>query len=140
MLGNKISISNSEQLQIFIDNLKAEFESRKHLDITIELDTRTKLQNNAMHRYFREVSKALTDAGFDANNFFKEGYSLPFTEHIVKDELWFPLMKAIANVESTTKLNTKQVSEIFEHLNNKLAERGVHVPFPSVNEVLHKGR
>ena len=108
MLGNKISISNSEQLQIFIDNLKAEFESRKHLDITIELDTRTKLQNNAMHRYFREVSKALTDAGFDANNFFKEGYSLPFTEHIVKDELWFPLMKAIANVESTTKLNTKQ--------------------------------
>ena len=140
MMGNSITIQNEQQLEEHIKHLRADFAKHKFLKLTIESGIRTIPQNKAMYLYFTQVAKALSNAGIDTTNFFDEGYSLPFTEHIVKDSLWLPLMKAITNETSTSKINKKQVVEIYEHLNAKLAERGIHVPFPSNDNLMNSQR
>lgn len=139
-LGNAITIQTQEQLDSFIEGLNSEFETNKYITITIDAGTRTVTQNKALHLYYRMVAKALQEAGIDTAGFFKEGYSMPFTEHIVKDELWLPLMKAVTKKEHTSKLDKPEVSKIYEHLNAKLAEKGIHVPFPNNDNLMNSQR
>jgi hypothetical protein len=141
MLGNSITITDQEQLEAFFINVQESFNKNKRLEFKTEAGNRTLTQNKAMHLYFKLVSEALVSAGIDTTNFFKEGYSLPFSEHIVKTELWYPLMRAITNKESTRGITTKEVTEIYEHLNAKLAEHGVqHIPFPSNDSMMNAQR
>jgi len=139
-LGNKITIQTQEQLDVFIQNAKEDFSKNGYLEINIESGIRTIPQNRSLHLYFRTIAQALNNAGIDTTNFFKEGYSLPFSEHIVKDALWLPLMKALTNEVSTSKISKKQVTEIYEHLNRKLSEHGVVVAFPSMDNMRNNER
>ena len=139
-LGNTITIKNQQQLDEFFKNAQEALNKDKILEFKREPDSRTKQQNNSMHQYFRMVAKALSDAGIDTAAFFKPGYTLPFTEHIVKSGMWLPLMKALTKKEHTSKLDKKEVSVIYEYLNGKLAEHGIHVPFPSNDSLMNSQR
>ena len=139
-LGNSITIQTSEQLEAFITNIREDFEKHKFIEIKVQSGIRSIPQNRAMHLYFKMVAQALNDAGIDTTNFFKEGFTLPFTEHIVKDSLWLPLMEAVTKKTSTAKLKKEEVTKIYEHLNLKLAERGIVVPFPSNDSMMNSQR
>ena len=66
--------------------------------------------------------------------FFKQGIDVKWTMDIVKDEVWRPVQKVYFNEESTTKPLRGQYQDIFEPINLKLSEFGIHVPWPVKRE------
>lgn len=125
-------INSQQSLEAYIVFMRAEFEKHKYLRCTHKTGKqRTNTQNAAAHVFFEHVAVALNDAGFDFRVFIKDGYPVPFNENLVKEYLWRPIQKAITGKESTTKPETHEYALIYESLNIKLAEHGIHVPWPS---------
>lgn len=102
--------------------VKVEMKSAKSRSLTM---------NSALHQFCKMLAHVLNDAGFDFRVFIKEGYPVPFNEYLVKEYLWRPIQKAITGKDSTTKPTNAEYSEIYEALNMKLSEFGIHVPWPS---------
>jgi len=95
---------------------------------------RSGLQNSAMHLYFTMLSEALNDAGWDMiavlTKLFKEA-AFPWSPLAVKERLWRGVQKHTFGTESTTDLDTDQVSVVYEALNVATTQKlGVGVPFP----------
>jgi len=102
-----------------------------------ESEVRTLAQNRAMHLYFTELANALNDAGYDIPTVIKAGVSI--TPFVVKEFLWKPIQKAVLGKKSTTSLQTKEVTLVYENLNRIVGEKfGVSVSFPSVDELILK--
>lgn len=104
---------------------------------------RTHKQNNAIHQYCGDLGDALTDAGYDLITFvktcYKDGVSVPWTVEQAKENIWRPVQVVITGKHSTTKLDTKQVSEVYDAINRHIAEKtGVSVPFPSIDNFIFK--
>jgi len=107
--------------------------------ITIEKDVkqRTLTQNNAIHLYFKLLAEAFQDAGLDARAVFKPEADIPVTADMVKELMWKPVQEMITKKKKTSKLNTEEVSMIYETMNKHLSEKfGIHVPFPSIDSFL----
>jgi hypothetical protein len=116
------------------------------LDISsIEIKTkkqRTLTQNAAMHKWFSLMTEALNDAGYSFTHFAarrnKKGYKVSWTDEQFKREVWWPIQLALypdavnsKGEPSTTKLNTDQVSKVYEECNRAMANiSGVSMPFP----------
>jgi len=94
-------------------------------------ETRTGRQNASLHVYLREVSKTLNDAGMSVEKFFKPGYQVPFNEMTVKDEIWHKMQVAVTGKEHSSDLTSSEMTEVFDRLNSVLADKGIHVPWPS---------
>jgi hypothetical protein len=63
---------------------------------------------------------------------WKEGFALPWSEYTVMEYLWRQVQVAMTGKESSTKLDTKEVGQVYEVLARKLAEvAAISVPFPS---------
>jgi len=93
---------------------------------------RTLTQNAAIHKYFEIVASAFRQAGIDSKVIFNEQVDVPVTAGVIKEGLWRPVQNALLEKQSTTKLTTKEVSEIYDIVNKHLGEKfGIHVPFPS---------
>ena len=94
---------------------------------------RTIPQNAAMHKYFKMLAEALDNAGLDVITTLSEKIAVPWTPVLIKELLWRKVQLAMyPDVESTAKLNTEQVTKIYEVINRHLAQtHGVSVIFPS---------
>jgi len=93
---------------------------------------RTLQQNKAMHKYFTMVAESLNDAGYDMKKTLKPEVEIPWTPASVKSHLWKPIQEAMMLKDSTTELQTDQVSAVYSVLSRHLsAKLGVNVPFPS---------
>lgn len=58
---------------------------------------------------------------------------VPWTKDSIKSVLWKPLQEALTGEESTTKLTTTEVNEVYEILSRHIAKNfGVDVEFPSL--------
>lgn len=95
---------------------------------------RTLTQNSALHLYFGRMAKLLNDAGFEYRAFVeiveKNGTTVPWSDDKVK-EAWKIVQEAMTGTDSTTKLTTEQVSQVYETFNRKFAElAGCSLPFP----------
>ena len=103
-------------------------------DLKGDKSTRTELQRKAQHLYFRNLAKALNDAGWDmvaAMKVLSKDAKIPWSMHAVKERLWKKVQEATYGKTSTTKLNTDEVSPVYEALNLVTSEKlGVSVPFP----------
>lgn len=98
----------------------------------MEQQQRTITQNKAMHLYFTLLANSLNDAGLDMKKVLKPSIDINWTPEAVKEYLWKPIQDAMFQKDSTTKLNTKQVGQIYEVLNRHLGEKlEVHIPFPT---------
>lgn len=95
---------------------------------------RTNQQNKALHLYFTMLAEALNDAGLDMRTFLKPGIDIPWDSHTIKEHLWRPVQKIVLRKDSTTELTKgkKEIDRVYEVLNRRLAQDGVHVPFPSI--------
>lgn len=85
--------------------------------------TRSHQQNSAIHAYCDEVAKVMQARGMDMKTVVKEGVPIEPTMHMVKEYMWRPIQKAVTGVESTRRINTVEVNEVYEHLSRLLAER-----------------
>ena len=93
---------------------------------------RTLPQNKAMHLYFRMLAEAFNDAGKDIEMILTKPLNYPWSETLVKELIWQKVQSAVCDVESTTRLGTAQVSEIYEIINRYTAqEHGISVRFPN---------
>ena len=125
------TITNSQDLDAYIKNIRIRFEKDKIIKVDAKSGkTRTLTQNASLHKFCSMLAQAMNDAGFDFRVFIKEGYPVPFTEELVKEYIWKPIQKAVTGHESTTKPEPKQYSEVYDALNVKLAEHGLYIPWP----------
>ena len=101
---------------------------------------RTVKQNSSMHKYFSLVSNALNDGGFSVQKvvaLFKKA-EISWTMLGVKDVIWRNIQVALLKKESTTTLNTDELTKVYNHVDHYLSNNvGIeHIPFPSINSMI----
>jgi hypothetical protein len=100
---------------------------------------RTTSQNKALHLLYELIAQELNDHGLDMRVVLKPEVDIPWSKETVKNFIWRPIQKAQLGKESTTELTTKEVQEVTETINRHFGEKfGLHVPFPSVEELIHR--
>ena len=100
---------------------------------SLETGKRTLPQNAGMYLYFRQLAEILNDAGLEIHmEYLGKSIDIPWTEALVKERIWLPVMLAHTGKKSTTKLDRKEVSEIYEIINRHFAStHGVMCSFPN---------
>ena len=101
---------------------------------TGEKAIRTAKQNNSIHKYFDLLCTALNDAGWDMKAVLEKlskNAKIPWSPSAIKERLWKPVQQQTYGKKSTAKLDTDEVSIVYEALNQITGEElGVSVPFP----------
>ena len=101
--------------------------------------TRTNQQNKALHVGFNEIAKMLNEAGLDMKKVIRA--DIPWNSTTVKEHLFRPVMRTQLQKESTKELSTREIDQVWDTLNRILAQEfGVSLPFPSIEELIHKTR
>lgn len=94
----------------------------------------TARQNRALHKYFDLLADALNAAGWDMKatlDKLSKNAKIPWSPSAVKERLWTPTQKQTLDKYSTTELETKEVTLIYDALNFVTSEElGVSVVFP----------
>jgi len=104
--------------------------------VTIEKKTkqRTGKQNNSIHLYCDLLRETMNDAGLDQRlvmSKMKEGFLVPWTQESVKRVFWHNIQKTMFNEESTKKLTTEQVSDVYRIIDKWTSENlNISLPFP----------
>ena len=91
----------------------------------------TRKQHNAIFAYCKDVADMFNASGQDMRKVLKPEVEIPWTKENVHKIFWKPLQEAMFDINSTTKLETKQVSEVYETMNRITAKKGVSAKFPS---------
>lgn len=101
---------------------------------------RTDQQQKALEVFFRELAEALNDAGFEMKEVLAvKEVDIPWTQDLVKNVLWRPIQEAMLEKHSTTQLEINEVSRVYDVLDRHISSHfGVHVPFPSEEELAQK--
>lgn len=126
------TIINSRQaLDGYINHLESQYEKHKYLRMSMKTGKqRSDQQRKALEVYCRLVAEQLNDQGITFQMFFKEGVEVPWTQPIVKDNVWRPVQEVMVGEKSTTKPHTNEYPNIYEVINRKLSEFGIYVPWP----------
>lgn len=128
-------IDNEKALDDYIVFLRAKFAKNKSIKVSVKsAKTRTLTQNGSLHLYCKILAKALNDAGLDMQTVLAEGTSIPWSESKVKTDIWKVVQFAALGKESTAKLETHEVSQVYDVINRHISQTfGVFVPFPNRN-------
>lgn len=128
----KLIINSEKSFFDCVEILDKAFNEHKYLRLDIKTGMqRTNLQNASLHLYCEQVAQVLNDYGLTFEQFFKRGFQVPWTMEIVKENIWRPVQIAVTNKQSTTEPLTNEYQAIYEPINLKLSEFGIHVPWPS---------
>ena len=93
---------------------------------------RTLTQNKAIHKYFVMLAESLNNAGLDVKKTMRHDVDIPWTPELIKELIWRGVQEAMFDIKSTTKLDTEQVSKVYETINRHTSSTmGVSVVFPS---------
>ena len=105
-------------------------------------NVRTVKQNASLHKYCALASKTLNAGGFTIQGvvalFKKAGIS--WTMLSVKDVIWRNIQVAIVGKESTTKLNSDEITKVYKHVDFYLTDTvGIEsIDFPSIESMIFK--
>jgi hypothetical protein len=95
---------------------------------------RTLPQNNSIHLWFEHIAQELNNAGYEQKLTIGT-VDVPWSKESVK---W--MFKKIARAQfdkgHTSELTTKELTEVSETLNRVLAEKGIHITFPSAETLM----
>ena len=97
---------------------------------------RTIQQNRSLHLYCQQLSNKLNEAGI-SQRVLLEGLEIDNSEESIKD-IFRSLGRAKYKKDSTAKLTTKEMSDCYEELNRHIAKLGIHIPWPSQEEILYQ--
>ena len=125
-------ITKPFHLEEAIRELTETFEKTGYVEMECTtVQTRTARQNRALHVYLRLLGEALNEAGLDQRAVLKSNFPIPWSTESAKQNLFSPIMKAMFDIDSTTKLERIQVSQVYDVLNRSLSEKyGISIPFP----------
>ena len=125
-------ITKQFHLEEAIRELTETFEKTGYVEIECTtVQTRTARQNRALHVYLRLLGEALNEAGLDQRAVLKSNFPIPWSTESAKQNLFSPIMKAMFDIDSTTKLERVQVSQVYDVLNRRFSEKyGISIPFP----------
>lgn len=85
---------------------------------------RTMAQNSAIHVDCRLIADKLNDAGYDMKAVIKKDVDIPWTTESVKSYIWKPIMIALYQKDSTTKLDkTGEIDKIHEVIMRELGTK-----------------
>ena len=99
--------------------------------------TRSQRQNRSLHLLFSMISNELNELGMEFQYFGVKGQVLStrYTAHIVKEHFYRPIQIALFDIQSTTKVDTKQINENFDVVAKFFSDRGVEIFFPSIESM-----
>lgn len=112
-------------------------------DVPFELKEkkyRTLTQNSALHLYFEFIATELNNLGLEFNyqGLIVDNLSSVYTSNIVKEFIWRPIQITLFDIESTTKINTRQINEIINVITKYFGDKGVNLQFPSIETLISK--
>lgn len=82
------------------------------------------------------MSDTFNTLGLDMKVVLKPEIKIWWTPEACKRELFKPVMKAMYGIESTTELDTGQVSKVYEQVANLIGSKhGVEIEFPSKEQL-----
>lgn len=126
-----------ENPQLIIDFTRENEGKDVEVRISVAKKKRTLRQNSALHKYFTLLAEELNLAGLDMRKLLKEEIDISWTPESVKEYLWRPIQKVMYTKESTTKLETNEITKIYDVLNRHLSEKhGIGVMFPSEESMI----
>ena len=124
-------VDSKDKANFFITFILDQWEQGKTVMYHIKDATRSDRQNNAMHLWFRQIAEELNDAGYWVRHPFSDTFEIPFTETLVKETLYKPVVKSMYDKNTTTQLTPAELSEAAEVLIRWLSEhKRIYVPFP----------
>ena len=131
--GRTIFISSDRNRALAIKKLSDMHLNEYEVKFVKKRDTRTVLQNSALHKYFQLLSEALNDAGYDMKHVVNmKKADIPWTPEMIKENLWRGIQISMELPVSTADQRRTSYSKIYENLNRFTSSKlGVHVPFPS---------
>jgi hypothetical protein len=94
---------------------------------------RTDQQRKAIEVYCRELANKFNDAGFDKVHVLtQKQVPVSWTQESIKEDLFKEIMRALyPDKDSTTELETSEVSVVYEHLNKWTSEKfNINLDFP----------
>lgn len=134
-MGDEWTVNSEQSKRAFIAHIESEFEKHKYLTVKVKVGKQaTDTQLSSMHLFIRHVVAQLNERGITVTEFFKEGFELPWTEQIFKDNCWKPLQRAIMedNKSKSTKDQTRDIpGKVHEILSRKFEKWGFSVEWPS---------
>ena len=131
----KYDLTREDELTAFKYKVQYLVENKKKVEIKQVRESRTTQQNSSLHLYFTFIANELNDLGMEFQYFGVTGkaLSMKYTPHIVKDYFWKPIQLTLFNVDTTTKLDTNQMNNIIDIVTKFFADKGVVIPFPSLD-------
>lgn len=94
---------------------------------------RTILQNASIHKYCLLLANQFNEAGLDMKAVLEtKTVSVEWSMVSVKEVIWRPIQLALFDKESSTQLETDQVSKVYEQIARHLSENlNITQSFPS---------
>lgn len=134
MIYNLSDKENQYRFDVEASNLKRKGAT---VELTEKQPTRTLTQNNAIHLYCTMIAETLNEMGrtFKFDGVKGNEMELSYTMTLVKETLWKPIQEALFDKKSTTKLTTKEVSEVANIIEMFFANQGINLPFPSYENI-----
>jgi len=123
---NKDLISLQSQLLYFKEKQSiVEFKEVKQ--------TRSNLQNRALHLFFAFICQELNNLGitFNYTGIKWMPTETRYTELLVKETIWRPIQMTLFNIESTKDIGSNEINEIAEVIIKHFADKGIELSFPS---------
>lgn len=134
-------MSNKSDSKQAMAMLSSAMENDSMIEIKIKRGTRTLRQNNSLWLMFTQLSDELNSSGMSMMKTLKNDAEIMWTPELVKQFIWQPFQKAVVQTESTTELTTKQIDEVFMHVQKYLGENlGMEIRFPSIESLLIEQR
>lgn len=91
-------------------------------------------QNSSLNRYCSLLSNAFNEAGLTVEETLSKPLNISWSQLLVKELIWRRIQLALTGKKSTKDLDTVEVSQVYEEINNFTAtDKGISVPFPSRN-------
>lgn len=93
-------------------------------------DTRSSAQNAAIHLWCTQIAKTLNQSNLPQSKILRA--EIDWNMEKVKEVIFKPIVKALYNKNSTTKLDKKEFEKIIDTIVITFASRGVTIPsFPN---------
>ena len=121
------------QPQKAVDYLNKQIKAGAIIEMKNVVQTRSSLQNRALHLFFTQVSNELNRNGIPFVYTGLKGMEMEtqWTPELFKSMTWKPIQKAMYGTDSTRQLKRNQIDPIFEVINKFFAERGIEISFPN---------
>lgn len=143
MQGHFHHIQNKQQFEQFVNYVFAYFEEHKEFQaqLVVPMKNRSLRQNNAIHLYCQNLATVFNENDLTVVpvvKSMKEGADIPWSSESIKELIWRPIQLAKVGHDKTSKLETKQVADVYDTINAWSSIRhGIAVEFPSMQERKH---